>query len=77
LRVERRRDGKEQAPEARSYGPADALRDEVEAFLDAVRGRVARIVDGKAGRAALALALDVNTRIGERLDRLSRQRQAP
>jgi predicted dehydrogenase len=77
LRVERRKDGAEQASEARSYGPADALRDEVEAFLDAVRGESLRIVDGRAGRTALALALDVNKGIAERLERLSRQRQAP
>jgi predicted dehydrogenase len=77
LRVERRRDGAEQASEARSFGPADALRDEVEAFLGAVRGEGLRIVDGKAGRAALELALEVNKGIAERLERLSRQRQGP
>jgi predicted dehydrogenase len=77
LRVERRADAPEQASEARSYGPADALRDEIDAFIEAVRGNGARIVDGHAGRAALALALEVNEGISERLGRLSVRRQAP
>jgi predicted dehydrogenase len=77
LRVERRADAPEQASEARSYGPADALRDEIDAFIGAVRGNGVRIVDGHAGRAALALALEVNQGISERLGRLSVRRQAP
>jgi predicted dehydrogenase len=77
LRVERRRDTAEQASEARSYGQADALRTEIDAFIDAVRGNGNAVVDGNAGRAALALALDVMKGIGERLERLSKHRQAP
>jgi predicted dehydrogenase len=77
LRVERRIDGAEQTSEARSYGPADALRSEIGAFIGAVRGENVHIVDADAGRAALALALDVNKGIGDRLERLSRKRQAP
>jgi predicted dehydrogenase len=74
LRVERRMNG-EQTSEARAYGPADALRTEIDAFMDAVRGDASSIVDGHAGRAALALALDVNKGIGERLERLSTRRR--
>jgi predicted dehydrogenase len=74
LRVERRVNG-EQMSDARSFGPADALRTEIDAFMDAVRGDASRIVDGHAGRAALALALEVNKGIGERLERLSVRRQ--
>jgi predicted dehydrogenase len=77
LRVERRVEAAEQASEARSYGPTDALRVEIDAFVEAVRGGNARIVDGNAGRAALALALEVNQGISERLGRLSVRRQAP
>ena len=76
LRIERRVDAGGQASEARSFGPADALRTEIDAFIDAVRGNGKAIVDGNAGRAALALALDVMKGIGERLERLSRHRQA-
>jgi predicted dehydrogenase len=75
LRVERRVNG-EPISEPRSFGPADALRTEIDAFMDAVRGEPSRIVDGNAGRAALALALDVNKGIYARIERLSSRRQA-
>ena len=74
LRVERRTDSGQQPGPARKYAAADALRTEIDAFLDAVRGNDARIVDGVAGRAALALALQVNEGIRERLSRLSEHR---
>ena len=77
LRVERRIDAAPPSSEARSFGPADALRSEIEAFIDAVRGASGRIVDGNAGRAALALALEVNEHIGARIERLTARRQGP
>lgn len=68
LRVERRPDG--QGGEARTYNAADALRTEIEAFVAAAAGRPARIVSGAEGRDALALALEVNNGILERIERL-------
>lgn len=41
----------------------EPLRLEIESFLDAIRKRSAPVVDGKAGRAALALALDIRAAI--------------
>jgi predicted dehydrogenase len=75
LRVDRRVSAGLPETEARRYGPADALRTEIDAFIAAVRGRPSSIVDGPAGRAALALALEVNKGIGERLEQLSRERK--
>lgn len=56
----------ERSPEGRSIRPADLpvekaepLRRELEAFLAACRGETVRHVDGAAGRAALATALEV------------------
>jgi predicted dehydrogenase len=43
--------------------PGEPLRLELESFLHAVRGRTPPLVDGKAGRAALALALDIRAAI--------------
>lgn len=40
--------------------PGEPLRLELESFLDAVRGRTVPVVDGRAGRRALALALEIN-----------------
>ncbi|MGZ8154157.1 MAG: Gfo/Idh/MocA family protein [Burkholderiales bacterium] len=76
LRVERKAQPGQQDSEARTYASADALRTEIDAFIDAVRGGESRIVDGTAGREALALALEVNKGIGERLQRLSARRDA-
>jgi predicted dehydrogenase len=74
LRVERRPgpDG-EGGGTARAYEKPDALLTEIEAFVAAVRGTPARIVTGSEGRAALALALEVNDGIHSRIERLSRR----
>ena len=71
LRVDRAplRDGA--ASVAQTYEKPDALRTEIEAFLSTVRGASTRIVTGAAGRAALELALKVNSGIHSRLERLN------
>ena len=71
LKVTRRADGAAIAVEERAFPDADALRAEIEAFVAAVRGESAAVVTGKDGRRALALALEVNGRIAERLARLN------
>ena len=76
LRVERRPGPDGQASTARAYEKPDALKTEIEAFVATVRGEPARIVTGREGRNALALALEVNDGIVSRLERLS-QRPAP
>jgi predicted dehydrogenase len=43
----------------------EPLRLEIESFLNAVRTRTTPIVSGEAGRAALALALEINQAIAE------------
>ena len=58
--------------------PGEPLRLEIESFLDCVRTRTAPRVSGEDGRAALALALDINRAIAEHaqragLDRFSMQ----
>jgi predicted dehydrogenase len=58
---------------AQTYDKPDALRTEIEAFVAAVEGRTAQIVSGADGRDALALALEVNRGIHERLERLWKQ----
>jgi predicted dehydrogenase len=45
--------------------PGEPLRLEIESFLDAVRTRQQPRVPGEQGRAALALALDINQAIAE------------
>ncbi len=52
--------------------PGEPLRLELEAFLEAVRTRRTPIVDGYAGRRALALALDINAAIAEHSKRVAR-----
>jgi len=49
--------------------PGEPLRLEIESFLECVRTRSAPRVSGKDGRAALALALDINAAIAEHADR--------
>jgi predicted dehydrogenase len=70
LREARRADGAAIAVGEREFSGADALKTEVGAFVSAVRGEDAAIVSGIEGRRALALALEVNQRIAERLERL-------
>lgn len=45
--------------------PGEPLRFEIESFLDAVRTRTRPVVSGEDGRAALALALQINSDISE------------
>jgi len=71
LRVARRTEGAAIACEDRAFPDADALQDEIASFVAAVRGENAPIVSGAEGRRALALALEVNGRIAERLTRLN------
>ena len=51
--------------------PGEPLRLELEAFLHAVRTRTTPVVDAKAGRRALALALDINAAIASHAVRLT------
>ena len=71
LRVERKPGPGVEAATARAYDKPDALKTEIEAFVAAVQGKPASIVSGAAGRDALALALEVNAGIHQRLERLS------
>jgi predicted dehydrogenase len=70
LREARRTDGAAITVGEREFSGADALGTEVGAFVSAVRGEEGAIVSGIEGRRALALALEVNQRITERLERL-------
>ena len=70
LRVERSAAPDGSGSVAQSYPKPDALLTEIEAFVAAVRGGAGRIVSGAEGRAALALALEVNSGIHARLERL-------
>jgi predicted dehydrogenase len=71
LREARRTDGAAIAVEERAFPDADALRAEIAAFAAVVRGEKAAIVTGTEGRRALAIALEINARIAERLARLA------
>jgi predicted dehydrogenase len=71
LRVERSPIADGSGSVAQTYEKPDALRTEIEAFVAAVKGEPARIVSGVEGRDALALALEVNSGIHARLERLS------
>jgi predicted dehydrogenase len=73
LRVERKPAADGSGGTARTYDKPDALRTEIESFVAAVQGRAARVVSGIEGRAALALALEVNAGIHERIERLSKR----
>jgi len=77
LRVERKPGPDGEAATARTYDKPDALKSEIGAFVAAVRGDPTSIVSGTAGRDALALALEVNAGIHERLERLSRRAARP
>jgi predicted dehydrogenase len=54
--------------------PGEPLRLEIESFLECVRTRSAPRVSGEDGRAALALALDINAAIAEHAERAGLQR---
>jgi predicted dehydrogenase len=56
--------------------PGEPLHLEIEAFLNSVRTRTAPRVSGEDGRAALALALDINAAIAEHTQRAGLQRFA-
>jgi predicted dehydrogenase len=71
LRVERAPGADTTAGFARTYEKPDALRTEIEAFVAAVRGRSGALVTGAEGRAALALALEVNSAVHARLARFA------
>ena len=73
LRVERRPGPEGPEGSARTYDKPDALRTEIEAFVARIAGAEACIVSGTEGRAALALALQVNDGIRSRIERLSRR----
>jgi predicted dehydrogenase len=71
LREARRTDGAKITVEERAFPDADALRAEIASFAAAVRGDGVDIVTGAEGRRALAIALEINARIAERLARLA------
>lgn len=73
LRVERKPALDGEGGLAKTYDKPDALRTEIEAFVATVQGDPPRIVSGAEGRAALALALEVNDGIHRRLERLSQR----
>jgi predicted dehydrogenase len=52
-----------------AFERADELREQAEAFLQAVRERSTPLVSGEQGRRVLALALQVGTLVNERLQR--------
>ena len=56
--------------------PGEPLRLEIESFLDCVRTRLKPRVSGEDGRAALALALEINAAIAEHAERAGLKRFA-
>ncbi|MGB9145208.1 MAG: gfo/Idh/MocA family oxidoreductase, partial [Acidobacteriaceae bacterium] len=54
--------------------PGEPLRLEIESFLDCVRTRSKPRVSGEDGRAALALALEINAAIAEHAERAGLKR---
>ena len=57
-------------PEPLSHGPTDNLLEELKAFVAAVRGEAPVPVTGAEGRAALAVAIEINDTIAEQRARL-------
>jgi len=57
-------------PEPMRHGPSDNLLEELKAFVAAVRGEAPVPVTGAEGRAALAVAIEINRTIAEQRDRL-------
>jgi predicted dehydrogenase len=72
LKVERRPGSAKPASDVLTYPKPDALLREIEEFVAAVESRDARLVTGQQGRAALALALEINDAISRRIERFSR-----
>lgn len=70
LKIVRRKDGMQIGAEERVFPDADALRDEIDSFVAAVREGREPAVPGADGRRALALGLEVSRLIAERLARL-------
>ena len=62
-------------PQVTNHENTDILRDELEAFIRAVRGQEAPRVSGEQGRDALSLALRINRTIEEELARAAILRQ--
>ncbi|MGD9186035.1 MAG: gfo/Idh/MocA family oxidoreductase, partial [Desulfobacterales bacterium] len=52
-----------------SFPQGDALDDELKAFVQSVRNRKPPQVDGRVGRDALRIALDVMAQINSKIDR--------
>jgi hypothetical protein len=50
-------------PELVNHGPTDNLKEELLAFVQAVRGEAPVVVSGTEGRNALALAIEINSAI--------------
>lgn len=73
LRVERRPASDGSGGSCEAYAKPDALRAEIEAFVGRVADGTGQVVTGAAGRAALALALEVNEGIRSRIERLSQR----
>lgn len=71
LREAHRSDGAAISVKEREFPNSDALRAEIASFAAAVRGERSEIVTGTEGRRALEIALEINARITERLDRLA------
>jgi predicted dehydrogenase len=71
LRVERRPTPDGSGSTAQTYDRADALLREIEGFVECASSGVGSIVSGRAGRDALALALEVNSAIRSRIERFS------
>ena len=65
-RLLREEGGNRIAPQPVEVTPQEPLRAELQAFLAACRGEPGAVVDGRAGRAALATALEIRRRVGDR-----------
>ena len=57
-------------PEPMSHGPTDNLMEELKAFVAAIRGEAPVPVTGEEGRAALAVAIEINNTINEQREAL-------
>lgn len=54
--------------EHQEFGQSDAILDEIQSFIDAIRDGGAPLVSGRDGRRALATAIDITRMFGARLD---------